>query len=171
MTIDGVDIYIEPISDGPRGSRREAERAAVARIVWRVFGAGVTVDHYADGAPYIPGFDGTVSVSHSRDMAVLAVDRKGRGIGVDAEQWRRTLRTVADRLLEADERAWLADDATLLAAWTIKEAVYKALRPGGGMNMLQVVLPPVPAEQGIASGVDFTTTVLDKHTITVAIKS
>lgn len=53
------------------GSRREAETAAVARLARIVAGDRAAVGHSDDGAPYLTGYDGYISVSHSRLMAIL----------------------------------------------------------------------------------------------------
>ncbi len=171
ITIDGVEIYIRHIEPLPGESRRDAERAAIARSVTELFGSGTVVSHHDDGAPYIDGFSGTISISHSRHIAVIAVDRSGRRMGVDVEEWRDALLNVAPRLLSESECRWMDSKTTLLSAWTVKEAVYKALRPMG-MSMLEVELPVLPADHGVASGVSFTTiSIAPDIFLSVAIKS
>ncbi|MDE7397644.1 MAG: 4'-phosphopantetheinyl transferase superfamily protein [Muribaculum sp.] len=170
ILIDGVEIYIREIEQHPGESHRDAERAAINSVVSEIFGRETVVSHYDDGAPYIDGFDGTISISHSRHIAVIAVDRAGRHIGVDVESWRVALLNVAPRLLSVSERRWMDSNTDLLAAWTVKEAVYKALRPAG-MSMLEVELPALPATIGVASGVEFTTVTIAPDTLlTVAIQ-
>lgn len=106
-------------------SRRQLERATVLSIVRRVFGIKVSIDHDPDGSPVIKGREGFISISHSRQHAVVAFNPSCR-IGVDTETWRDQLTRVTDKFLSAAEREVYADNDLLLRAWTIKEAVYKA---------------------------------------------
>ena len=51
---EGVEIYLAPIvTDGNRHSRREAEKAATARLVTALFGPGAGISHNPDGAPQL----------------------------------------------------------------------------------------------------------------------
>ncbi|CAL9595326.1 4'-phosphopantetheinyl transferase family protein [Streptomyces sp. NPDC057375] len=95
----------------------------------------------AGGRPYLRGCDQIeVSLSHTRDLVVVGLNRRGR-IGVDAElagrriQYsavQRHLCTPAERrrlsTLDPDER-----QRHLVRTWTLKEAYTKAL--GQGMRM------------------------------------
>ncbi len=130
---EGVEIYTAPIAtDGSRGSRREAEKAATARLVTTLFGPGATVEHSPDGAPrlILPDTATTapeISISHSLHTVVLAVGRAGRPIGVDIEQPRQQLVRVAARFLAPEEiPIHGAGEESLLRAWTAKEAAFKA---------------------------------------------
>lgn len=130
---EGVEIYTAPIAtDGSRGSRREAEKAAMARLVTTLFGPGATVAHSPDGAPrlILPGTATAapeISISHSSHTVALAVGRARRPIGVDIEQPRQQLVRVAARFLAPEETAiHAASEENLLRAWTSKEAAFKA---------------------------------------------
>lgn len=75
------------------------------------------------------------NISHSEDLAVLAIDA-GQAVGIDIESRREVHDGVARKILSADEyRAW-SDGAPetrnerLLRAWTRKEAALKALGSG-----------------------------------------
>lgn len=108
-------------------------RAEVARLVQAALGPGARIEHGPDGEPRLAGVDHapSVSVSHSRRVAALLLDAGRRPIGVDVEEWRDKLLRVAPRLLAPDEMEAWGDRTALLAAWTAKEAVYKAaLTPG-----------------------------------------
>lgn len=129
---EGVEIYLAPIvTDGNRHSRREAEKAATARLVTTLFGPGATVAHTPDGAPLLILPDGAtapeISISHSIRTVALAVGRAGNPIGVDIELPRRQLVRVARRFLAPEETAiHAASEENLLRAWTAKEAAFKA---------------------------------------------
>lgn len=111
--------------------RREAEREAVERLIRHAFSDDARLVHHESGAPYIEGFDGSISISHSRRSACLAVSRDCTP-GVDIEEPREQLRKVAPRVLSDDEMAVYSHSIPLLLrAWTLKEALYKvALTPG-----------------------------------------
>lgn len=132
---EGVEIYTAPIAtDGSRGSRREAEKAATARLITSLFGPGATVAHSPDGAPrlILPHTATTapapeISISHSLHTVALAVGRARRPIGVDIELPRQQLVRVAARFLTPEEiPIHGAGEETLLRAWTAKEAAFKA---------------------------------------------
>lgn len=114
----------------PGDTRREREQSAVRGLLVEAFGPGAQLGHTPEGAPYIIGVgDVHISISHCADMAVLVVS--DRPIGVDVETLRPQLRKVASRFLSPEEALRNPDLPTLMALWTIKEAVYKAaLTPG-----------------------------------------
>lgn len=115
-------------------------RRAVTSIVESRLGAGVRVVHDPDGAPELVGSDMHISISHSRGYAAVALHPSQR-IGVDIEEPRpEQLARVAKRFLSAAEApVWSAD---LLAAWTIKEAVYKAAgTPGLALGLIDISRP------------------------------
>lgn len=124
---------------GAVGTRRRAEREAVAALVAEAFpGRGLGLGHRADGSPYLLGKDRgelpTISISHCRAVAVLAVDPRRRAVGVDTECRDRLeqLRRVASRFLSpAQEEEAEAGRPDLVSAWTQKEALYKALGTEG----------------------------------------
>ncbi|MET9507485.1 4'-phosphopantetheinyl transferase superfamily protein [Streptomyces flavidovirens] len=93
------------------------------------------------GRPYLRGCDQLdVSLSHTLDLVVVGLNRRGR-IGVDTELAGRRLRysEVHRQMCTVAERAMLAglpvpeQEAELLRLWTLKEAYTKAL--GQGMRM------------------------------------
>lgn len=133
----GVTVVCLGIDGG--GSRREAETATVARLARIVAGDRAAVGHSDDGAPYLTGYDGYISVSHSRLMAFMALHRSLR-IGIDAELPRGQLMKVAERFLAPDERLLWRSQSALLRAWTIKEAVYKAAGVAG-LALADIRLP------------------------------
>ena len=113
----------------PEGTRREAERAAVAALLEHAL-PGAVLSHTADGAPVIEGGP-YISISHSRTHAALAVC-SGAPVGIDIETQRAQLARVAPRVLsEAEMAVYGVSPEGLLQAWTLKEALYKAaLTPG-----------------------------------------
>lgn len=128
-TIGPVRLYVCRLGDA--ASRRDAEVQAVEALLRRAFGERCVLSHDSEGAPFIAGSDVSISISHSRTHAALAVC--GRcPVGVDIETRRPQLARVAPRVLSpAELEAYGAEPDGLLRAWTLKEALYKAaLTPG-----------------------------------------
>ena len=144
-----TDIYVERIQFVARVDRRRAECEAVGRLVRRVFGDEAVLSHRSDGAPFIEGFGGYISISHGAGLAVLAVSAL-RPIGVDVECWRDSLLTVAPRVLDEAELQACGDDRmALLRAWTAKEAIFKAAGVEG-LTLPEIRLPGRVGERRFA---------------------
>lgn len=128
-----------------RNGRREAEQRAVAMLVSNCFGNRFALRHDNDGAPFLSPTDGApyISISHGAGYALLAVDSDSR-IGVDIESPRPTLSRIAPRFMTADEMfVHGRTTASILRAWTAKEAIFKALgRPQ--LTVGDIHLPDIP---------------------------
>lgn len=101
------------------------------------------------GRPVLVGGGGwRFSVSHSRDIAVIAVARAD--VGVDVEHLRRLRHPsrTAQRILHPETVAWLESlpearrASAFLDAWTQREAHVKAV--GGGLFRTPDSLPLIP---------------------------
>jgi phosphopantetheinyl transferase len=139
-------VYLTSITDADGATHREAERGAVMRILRRVFGEGVVLDHDDHGAPVVraEGFDGYVSITHCRTYAAVAVDLSA-AVGLDLEEPRKQLANVAPRVLSPSELAiYGARQSGLLQAWTLKEALYKAALTPGLDFRRDIMLPLEP---------------------------
>ncbi len=95
------------------------------------------------GAVDVADADLFLSISHSRDMAAVAIAE--RAVGVDVEFMRAPHPKLHERILSPRERKMVEslpvpfDQGTLLV-WTLKEAVVKALRSGLRRPMRSVEL-------------------------------
>jgi 4'-phosphopantetheinyl transferase len=128
---------------------RTKERFAASRLLLRHVVAAV-IDTAADqvdlayqpgGRPYVRGCDQIdVSLSHTEEMLVVGVTRRGR-IGVDVELADRRMAGTGSetqgctpyeraRLDEVEGRDTTARNDTLVRLWTLKEAYSKALGQG-----------------------------------------
>lgn len=87
------------------------------------------------GAPILPpGLVGSISHTRDRVAAAVAPDEQGWRIGIDIEKRAGLRYDIADRVLVPAERARLSRDALeregqILLAFSIKEAIYKAIDP------------------------------------------
>lgn len=122
-------VHAIPIERRPRVARRAAEQTAV-RTLLEMMVPGASLCNAPSGRPYLVNEAGqelpvTVSVTHSRHYAAVAVNNGA--VGIDLEEPRSQLLSVATRFLSKDERfLYCKDIQLLLSAWTAKEAVYKA---------------------------------------------
>lgn len=136
----------------------EQRRFVLSRIVLRqilagyqgVTAADVLLAREAGGRPYVEGADRLFfSLSHSHDVAVIAV--ADVRIGVDVERVRPIARAaeIANRIMHPETVALLQSlpqaqfERAFLDAWTQREAHVKAV--GGGLFRTPDVLPFDPA--------------------------
>lgn len=109
--------------------------------------AAVDLQRATNGRPFVVGSDFDFNLTHSGDLALIAM-REGAGrIGVDVEAVipRTDTGRVAERVFTAEECAeWRAAGEPALDAfyrrWTCKEAYLKALGTGLGVDPRRVVM-------------------------------
>jgi 4'-phosphopantetheinyl transferase len=96
------------------------------------------------------------NLTHSGDLAAVALVRDRRvGIDIEAARALTDRALLARRILGARERTWFetlpesAREAALLAAWTRKEAVLKAMGTGISDGLRSVEMPPDDSEQAV----------------------
>lgn len=143
---DKYVIYETSIPQEER-TRRELEDAAKSTLIREAFGNDVSLAHDEHGAPYIPPRpDIHISLSHSRDICMLAVS--DGPVGIDVENWRAQLNRVAAKFLTPAEMEMLgklpdeqARERFLLKAWTAKEATFKAAHKPG-LVLSEISLTP-----------------------------
>lgn len=96
--------------------------------------ADLVISAEKGGAPYLADFpDVAISISHSGDYAVAAMDTRGNNLAVDIEAIEegrmQNIMRVAFSKREI-ERYKDSDDATLYLNWTAKEAYLKYIKKG-----------------------------------------
>ena len=110
----------------------------------------LTVARTNKRAPYLQAIQGlwiqprlpSISLSHSQDLAAVALIEQGWTVGVDAEPFDRPpASTVYDMMARGEELEQLKDGTLdALWAWTSKEAIQKAARKGMHLNPRDIVL-------------------------------
>lgn len=136
---DEVRVFRHRIVRLSSCSRRESERATVRELLGEAFGRDVNLLHDPCGRPSVEGFPHFISISHSRDEAVLAVSGS-RPVGVDVETWREALVSTAGKWLTPAQLEHVHEPLDYLKAWTAKEAIYK-LMPEQPPGLMEVALP------------------------------
>ena len=122
----------------------------------------LTIARTDERAPYLQAIQGlwiqpqlpSISLSHSQDLATVALIEQGWTVGVDAEPFERPpVPAVYDMMARGKELEQL-NDGTLdaLWAWTSKEAVQKAARKGMHLNPRDIVLNFAQKGNGISIG-------------------
>jgi 4'-phosphopantetheinyl transferase len=125
-----------------------AARGALRELLGSLLGiapADVEIRYGAHGKPELGG-ELRFNLAHSGELVLIAV-ALGRDVGVDVELVRRLSDrdTLARAVLDADEEQALTGlpeaerDAALLAAWTRKEALLKAIGEGVGQDPRAVI--------------------------------
>ena len=74
IVYDSIEVYLAPVPEGEQ-PRHERERAAVGEMVRGLFGEEAVIAHDEWGAPCLEGRQESISVSHSRTTAAIAIDR------------------------------------------------------------------------------------------------
>lgn len=134
MELGDVDtpLFDSQISDvaSLKLAKRRAERAAIYAMINECVAPGAVLTHSVYGSPAIEGVD-CFSLSHSSRFAAVAwadCSEANAGVGVDVEEDSARLPRLADKYLSKDEHERLSrlSDSPYLAAWVVKEAVFKA---------------------------------------------
>ncbi len=117
----GLDDSVEA-----KAESRKREILGERVMLKQVFGL-TELSHNDDCAPIV-ALDGHISIAHTRDTLLLALNRR-QAIGIDIEGYRERVLGVREGFLNENERTWLsASDLTShVVAWTAKEAVFKAV--------------------------------------------
>lgn len=126
------------------------------------------IDHFENGAPFIEGYPGRVSITHTKHFFAAAILPKTpevnlaqfntrSAMGIDAESLDRSqVLKLRDKFLSPAEQEFIKDEDLVanIMAWTAKEALYKAgMTPGLDIreNLIIKSLPPLsenPEEKG-----------------------
>lgn len=154
--------HLELLSDGElarraayrrdRDQARFALAAAMARLVIAsrlgIAPRDVEVDRTCErcgqphGRPRLPGHELHLSVTHSGDLAALAVSTAGP-VGIDLEVVRPLdHQALLDEALAPEERAGPVSPHAFFTTWTRKESVLKATGAGLSVPMRGVVVTP-----------------------------
>lgn len=98
------------------------------------------IDHFPNGAPFIEGYPGRISLSHTNNFLVVAMLPKTpelnleifntrSAMGIDAERLdRQQVIKIREKFLSQEELKLIPEDnlKANIIAWTSKEALYKA---------------------------------------------
>jgi len=96
----------------------------------------------------------SISISHSQNLACVALIEQGWAVGIDAEPHSRPpTPSVYDMMAKGEELERLrSGELDALWAWTSKEAIQKAARQGMHLNPREIILPLEDNENEISIG-------------------
>ncbi len=130
-----------------KARHRQSEWLTVRAMVWQMLGPDAQITYDDLGRPRLDGSDLTISISHSKTHAVVALSRLPH-LGVDIERMSPRILPLRQRIARADELPADFDEypperqiRLLTMLWTIKEAVYKCL-PDQELDMLTDIQAP-----------------------------
>ena len=122
----------------------------------------LTIARTDERAPYLQAIQGlwiqpqlpSISLSHSQDLATVALIEEGWTVGVDAEPFERPPAPAVYDMMARGKELEQLNDGTLdaLWAWTSKEAVQKAARKGMHLNPRDIVLNDAQKAKEISIG-------------------
>ncbi len=113
-----------------RSKRRQCEWLATRLLLFSMMGRHQPVEYHGSGKPYLPGHQGSISISHADGMAVVLVsDAAVKDSAVDVERITPRIERISNKFLHDGEIAALPPDDRLrhlYIHWCAKEAMYKA---------------------------------------------
>lgn len=144
--IVNTDLYFSELTGS--GNKREREHETELRLIAAALGDGCVLCHDAVGRPFIEGYDGCVSISHSSQTVCLALSRVEH-IGVDIEQVSDRIERVKEKVLDESslrELDLLSPSLRLrllTKCWCVKEAVFKVEGESAGLLGEKVEVSPI----------------------------
>lgn len=128
--------------------KRLSERVAAYKLIGTLLDTPFIICHRTGGIPYLADADGTemkvnISISHSDSVIVAALSDK-LPVGIDVQGISDKIGRVSQKFLLEEEMELLHDSRSLLMAWTIKEAGYKAMATEG-LPLKDIVITGTPA--------------------------
>ena len=102
---------------------RRREFLSWRAVVRQALGREVQIAYNELGAPILVGRAEHISVSHAKDLLVVALSKDR--VGVDIERLDRRYQRILAKYLTAEEQQLSADPHFPAAAWCAKEAIYK----------------------------------------------
>ena len=119
-------------------SKKEA-KALTLKLGKSVLNKDIKIEYADTGKPYILDSSYDISISHSKDMALVAINENL--IGADIEVIRPFNEKLIKTYFSPDEMAFIDSDEKFFTIWTVKEAYLKLTGVGlKGIKNLNVVI-------------------------------
>ena len=98
----------------------------------------IKIEYFDNGKPYILDSSYGISISHSKDMALVAINEDA--VGADIEVVRPYNEKLIKRYFSKEEIAFIDSPEKFFTVWTVKEAYLKLTGVGlKGIKKLNVV--------------------------------
>lgn len=143
---DNIGVDLDGIQQ-MRTAKRRIEALCEQLLLHHLLKCTHVVFHLPSGAPYIENLHRNISISHTKQYVAVALCNDN--IGIDIEQHTPKVLGVRSRFLSNKEREDIAETNVELnvAAWTAKEALYKAI----GVSGIDIANDPAIDAKAIAS--------------------
>ncbi|MCU6768490.1 4'-phosphopantetheinyl transferase superfamily protein [Barnesiella propionica] len=109
--------------------KRQKEVLASRLLLRQLTGEDNAVNYTASGRPCLQGDLSGISISHTGDIVAVALHPQ-KNIGIDIEKIGEKISRVSGRFIGREE-LFLQNPVGLHLAWSIKEALYKAIQAEG----------------------------------------
>lgn len=153
-----VGVKVEEVSWTPPVNSNTAKAMAYQIYCEHGLDTYREIGHYANGAPFLYGYPGRISISHAAGLLVVAMLPKTPDIeldtfnprtamGIDTERAdRQQVIKIRDRFLSSEELGFIAEDNLdkNITAWTCKEALYKASMTDGLDFRENIIIKTLP---------------------------
>ncbi len=107
-------------------------------LIKSVLKSDIKIEYESSGKPYIKDSTFGISISHSKDMALVAINETA--VGADIEKIRPFDKRLIKRYFTDSEIAFIDSDEKFFTVWTVKEAFLKLTGLGlKGIKKLNVV--------------------------------
>ncbi len=131
---------------------RRLEWLAVRVLLYTLSGEEKQIAYHPGGKPYLTDASASLSISHTKRYAAVALGAWGKEVGIDIEQYGERVRKVTHKFMREDEISSVfqgTDTWSLLLHWSAKETIFKCL------NLSEVdfrnhirILPFITNEEG-----------------------
>jgi phosphopantetheinyl transferase len=170
ILMENMPAYMVADINSCKLEKRRRERATTYNLLLQLLDNEFKLCHRADGSPYLEMVDGSVapylSITHSKTMVAVAVHYDP--VGIDIEDPTAKLDRVKDKYLSAREQQICSSPQLQLQAWTIKEAVYKAVGQEGLPLVDGITIDCLGEQSSIKVGRDDNATTYHTFSIVIA---
>lgn len=119
-------------------SKKEA-KALVLKLGHSILKKDIKIECTDSGKPYIKDSSYGISISHSKDMALVAINENA--VGADIEVVRPFNEKLIKRYFSKEEIAFIDSPEKFFTIWTVKEAYLKLTGDGlKGIKKLNTVI-------------------------------
>lgn len=116
---------------GIRSERRSIEWLSTRAMVFDLLGENKNIQNYPDGKPYLTDHSYHISISHTKEYAVLHI-HVSRPVGVDIETRSERVKKIAKKFISEKEYIDPSNKVVhQLLHWSAKESLYKLLNQQG----------------------------------------
>lgn len=114
-------------------AKRACEILTVRILIRQIFGDPAQLAYHSSGAPYVPHFNGHISISHTRSCIALGI-HPSQPIGIDVETLTERICRIQKKFINTAEAEQLSPQYPVTGAtflWSAKESLFKVMQTSG----------------------------------------